>query len=112
MRTLYLANLQIEVKKRMGQVEINMEENGINMQKRMRHMENMMGHMENTIGHMENNIMESIVKFIQSSEENISKGDDVAYGTQEDKDSAYVDQLSINKPTLRGFDSSNGIYQG
>lgn len=51
-----------------------MEENGMNMEKRM-------GHMENMIWHMENNIVERIVKFIQNSKENISKGEDVAQGT-------------------------------
>ena len=34
--------------------------------------------MENMIGHIKNNIVERIVKFIQNSKENLSKGDDVA----------------------------------
>ena len=72
----------------MGQVEIKMEEN---------------------MGHVENNIVERIVKFIQNSEENLPKYDDMAQGTQEDKDSSHVDQPSINKPYPRGFDSNNGI---
>ena len=33
----------------------------------------------------QNNIVEKIAKFIQNSKENISKGDDVAEGAQQDK---------------------------
>ena len=72
----------------------------------------MLGQVEYTMGHMENDIVEMIVKFIQKSEENLPKGDDVAQGTQEDKDSAHVDQASINKPSPSGFDSNNRINQG
>ena len=71
-----------------------------------------MVHIENTMGHMENNILERIAKFIQNSEENISKGDDVAQGTQEDKDCTHVDQPSINNPTLIGFYFNNIINKG
>ena len=33
----------------------------------------------------------------------------MAHGTQEYKDSAHVNQTSINNPAPRGFDSNNGI---
>ena len=42
----------------------------------------------------------------------VEKGDDVAYGSYEDKYSVHVEQTSINKHTPRGFDYTNGSNQG
>ena len=36
----------------------------------------------------------------------------MAQGSQEDKYSVHVEQPSINKLTLRGFDSNNGSNKG
>ena len=55
------------------------------------------------MGHMEDNI-ERIFKLIQNVEESIPKGDDVGQGAHDD--SAHIEQPSINKNALRGFDSN------
>ena len=67
--------------------------------------------LENRMGHIDNN-MERIVKIIQNLEKFFSKGDDVAYVTQEDRYSDHVYLPFINKNDPRGFDSNNGSNQG
>ena len=48
----------------------------------------------------------------QHLEENLHKRDNVVPGTHEDKDSVHVEQTSINKHTLGGFDPNNGFNNG
>lgn len=75
-------------------------------------MEERKGHM---MGQMENNMEEKkerIAKLIRNPEGKLPKGEDVAQGTQEEKDSVHVEQPSLNKNTPRGFDSNNGSNQG
>ena len=78
-------------------------------------MENNMEHrdtnMEERMGQMENNMVERILKLIEISKENLPKVDYVAQGTHEDKDNAYVDQPSINKPSPRGFNPTSGMIR-
>jgi hypothetical protein len=83
---------------------VNLEER---LENKMEHMDNKM---EKGMGHIDNN-MEMIAKLIQNPEEKIHKGGDVSQGTQEDKDSAHIEQPSINKHSPRGFDSNNGSSQ-
>ena len=71
-----------------------------------------MEHMKNTTRHMKDDIIESIVTLLQNSEEKFRKGDDVGKGTQEDKDSVPLNEQSINKHALRGFDSNMRNNQG
>ena len=67
-----------------------------------------MGDMDEIIGHKIEENMQRIVNLIQNLRENLPKGEDIDQGTQEDKYSVHVGQLSINKNYPRGFDSNNG----
>ena len=78
-----------------------MEDNRIKIEERM-------GHIENMVWHMEDNIAERIVKLLQHQEEKVPKEDDVVQGVDDDKNSANVEQTSINKHGLRGIDSNIG----
>ena len=51
--------------------------------------------------------IERIGKILQNLVGKIPKGDDVAQGYQEDKDSVHVEKPSFNKNTPRGSDSNN-----
>jgi hypothetical protein len=68
--------------------------------------------LEETMGNMDNNmdkIMEMIFNIIQNLEENLPNGDDMAQGTQEDKDSVQIEKPTINKHAPILFYSNNGI---
>ena len=61
---------------------------------------------------MKDDIVEIIVKLLQNSEDQLPKVEDVGQGTLKDKDSVFLDQPSINRHALRGFDSNTRSNQG
>jgi predicted RNA-binding protein len=69
-------------------------------------LDNLKIQIEETMGHMKDDIVKIIVKLLPNSKENLPKGDDVGQETHEYKYGVLVDQPSINKHDLRGFDSN------
>ena len=92
--SFWISNFEQQIK---GEMEIDLT----NLQgKFKRRMENMEKNMENS------------VSLIRNPEENIYKGDDVAKGTHEGKDIVQVEQHSIYKNIVGGFDFGNVGNQG
>ena len=55
---------------------------------------------------MKDDIVESIYKLLQNSKDQRPKVEDVGQGALEDKDHIPMGQPSINRHSLRGFDSN------
>lgn len=59
---------------------------------------------------MDQNLEQYMSMLMQALNERIPKSDNMAHGNH--KDSVHVEQPSINKHIIRGFDSNNGGIQG
>ena len=70
-----------------------------------------MGNMEKKMEKLEES-MERIVNLIQHIEEKHHNGDNVAQGTQDDRNSSHFEQPSFSKHTPGGFDSNTRSNQG